>query len=282
MNDSATIAALIEANGSFEDDVEEEEPEQERRGDGQPNGPSPLQVLVGVILRPRETFETLRDLEKMRWWMPFAVTLAGVLFLALAQNAVTQSMLANIPAEMQEMVSGGSSSLLSILGQVALGAVTVLLGYFLTAGVLFGGGLILGGKATWKQAVGVVAWSSVPLALRRFVQAIASFATGGFPVSGFSGAFSMFEAAERPTLYALLGKFDVYLVWNLLLLGIGAAVITRLKKPKPLILILIYVVIGVLLVMAMNAASGWLSGLIGGSSTGGPGMGMGMGGGRPR
>lgn len=272
MNESSTVAALIEANGYVEDDAEIQEQE------SPPNGRSPLQLLIGVIFRPRETFEALRDREKRAWWLPFVVTLVGVLLLAVAENAVQQAMIANMPAEFQA-VAEGTSSALTILGQFALGAVTVLLGYFLAAGVLFGGGLILGGKSTWKQALGVAAWSSVPLAVRRFVQAIASFATGGYPVSGFSGAFTMVEAAERSTLYTLLSKLDVYLVWSLLLFGIGTAVTTRLKKSKPLIIVLIYVLIGILLVLAMNAASGLVSGLVGGSSTGGPGMGMGMGGG---
>ncbi|MBN1121080.1 MAG: YIP1 family protein [Anaerolineae bacterium] len=278
MNESSTVAALLEANGYVEDDAENQEQE------SHPNGRSPFQLLIGVIIRPRETFEVLRDREKRHWWLPFVVTLVGVLLLAVAENAVQQSMLANMPAEMQELMGGGTSGVLTILGQLAIGAVTVLLGYLLAAGVLFGGGLILGGKSTWKQAMGVAAWSSVPLAIRRFVQAIASFATGGYPVSGFSGAFTMVEVAERSTLYALLSKFDIYLVWSLLLFGIGAAVTTRLKKSKPLIIVLIYIVIGILLVLAMNAASGFVSGLVGGSGSGGPGMGMGMGmgGGRPR
>ena len=243
---------------------------------GQPSL-NPLRLLVGIFIRPRATFDKMRSTGRTYWWLVFVLMIAAVALLTYATETVRASMLQGFafpegftppdPSMMPEgtemPAAASSSSTASILYTITTGVVGAFFGYLVSAFVIFGLGLVMGGKADLNHIFPVAVWATLPLVLRKFVHAVVSLVTGKTIVAGFSGIFTMGEAASTSWLYILLGQFDVYLVWSLLLLGIGVTVTSRLSKGKSAVIVLVYLAIGAGLLLASNWASTVLADLLG-------------------
>lgn len=253
---------------------------------------TPGRLIVGILLRPRQTFTRLREAPKGYWLIVLLITILAVALLAFATVYPQQQRFSNYtPPEGMELPEGVSeqdftqpSVGLQVIGVAIAGGVGVVLSYLLCAFIVFSMSFILGGKVTFKQVFRVSVWSTLPLILRRLIQAVAALVAGGTPAPGLTAVMTIQEAASLPAVYNLLSNFDVYLVWSLVLLGIGVSVTSRLSKSKSAIVVIAYVVVGVLIVLGLAAISGFLGGLTGGSSTGMRlgGVGGGIGAGGPR
>jgi len=92
---------------------------------------------------------------------------------------------------------------------------------------------LLGGRGTSQGAINVVAWASLPFVLRAVVQIVAMLMTdqlvGGSGLAGFApagdGSLSVFLAS-------VLGQIDLYAIWHILLVYIGARLSSRLPRGK--------------------------------------------------
>jgi hypothetical protein len=128
-----------------------------------------------------------------------------------------------------------------------------LLGWVLLAGALYVIGLVAGGKAGYGQLFAMVSWSWMPYILRDFFQAGYIFATGQLiRLPGLSFLLATGDQARGTAnlLYLALGQVDIFLLWNLLLIGLGIAALNRFGRGKTLFIVLIYllIVIGVALI----------------------------------
>ena len=65
-------------------------------------------------------------------------------------------------------------------------------------------------------------------------------------------------------LQLLLGHIDIYLVWSMVLLGVGTVATSRLSKRKGAAVVIIYLVLAAGVIVGLTAASGALSELFGG------------------
>lgn len=240
-----------------------------------------LNILTGVIIRPRAAFKGLREMNKGHWWLAFLLTVAALILYTLVSASVTsRAMQSFIPpsgvttgdagANMPQ-AAAQSSSFVTIAVPVALGIVTLLLGYAFRGLVAFGASLIMGGHSTFKQTFRMAVWTTIPAFFRYVVQSIAVATTQGRIVPGLTGVMSMIESRSLPVLNLLLGQVDVYTVWSMVLLGIGIAATTRLGKGKSIIAVLIYVMVSVMGLLITYAVSNALGGLLGGAQQG-PGM----------
>jgi hypothetical protein len=247
---------------------------------------SPLRILTGVLIRPRATFEKLRDAQRGYWWVVFALAVVATFVLALAstsaQRSTIQAMVQSGSVEGVEMPANmaQTATTLMIVGGTVSGILSTLFGYLLLTLIVFGAGLILGGKATFRQVFTMSVWSTLPYVVRSLVQAIASLATGAAPAPGLSGVLTTAETASMPMLNAILSRIDVYMVWSLVLLTIGVGVVYRLSKGKKLLIVAIYVVVTLVLIVASTALGSAIGNILpGGGASGGGGGG---GGGGPR
>jgi hypothetical protein len=83
----------------------------------------------------------------------------------------------------------------------------------------------------------VVAWSGLPFAVKYVIQLIYILVTQSTISSqGLSGLVTITENSKL-SLYVseLLALIDVYLIWNCVLLVIGASLATRISKGKSLL-----------------------------------------------
>jgi hypothetical protein len=101
---------------------------------------------------------------------------------------------------------------------------------------------LLGGRGTTTATVNLVAWASIPFAVRDLIRLLYILvAKKQIVMSGLSGFIS--ASTSQGTLYlaALLALVDIYFIWNIILLIIGVDQATKLSRRK--------VIAGVLITM---------------------------------
>jgi hypothetical protein len=130
------------------------------------------------------------------------------------------------------------------------------MGWFVLGGILHLALTLLGSRSTTTTAFNLAAWSSVPFAIRLLVQ-IAAMLTAHQLISspGVSGFIAADAAGVLMFLKGLLALIDLYLIWQVVLLVIGAASTPGLTLGKSLGGVLA----AVLLVLVLSALPGFIA-----------------------
>ena len=133
----------------------------------------------------------------------------------------------------------------------ALGAVLgVLLMWLVVSWLLHLVLTLLGGRGTSQGAINVVAWASLPFVVRAVVQIVAMLLTDGLVTGGgLSGFAPSGEGSLNVFLASLLGQIDLYFIWHVILVYLGARLSSRLPRSKTWLAVLIVFA----LVMAVRA-----------------------------
>jgi hypothetical protein len=129
-------------------------------------------------------------------------------------------------------------------------------GWLLLAALLHFGSTLLGGRGSMQSALNIVAWASLPFAVRDMLRIVFMLIAGHAIVSpGLSGF------TTTPGFVAqLLTRLDIFLIWHVILLIIGFAISDSLPRGKALT----GVVVVVLLVLFARAGLGTLTASFGG------------------
>jgi hypothetical protein len=150
--------------------------------------------------------------------------------------------------EQQALASSANPLLITVLPAL-MQVVSVWVGWLLWAGGLSLLSTMTGGKSSFRPLWPLVVWAWLPFGLRGLLQSAYILATGTLIANpGLSGlvlaqetASDILAAPPGPGLLALqsfLGRIDLFLIWNLALLGIGLAVASRLTRRKSLLVVL--------------------------------------------
>jgi len=224
-----------------------------------------LRLVWGMIVRPRATLETLRERGGKVWWLP---ALLAVLFIVLpvvvagpitarqareavqaAQEQFASEASAGDEAQMEQAMSIAASPLITVVFPAVGGVFGQIVGWLAWAGVLYLGGMALGGRSTFGQMFRMVVWAWLPYVVRGLLQTVYILASGQTIANpGLSGLVlenrpirEMVVAPPSPgqtLLAALLSRVDLFLIWNLILLVIGVTVVTRLPRRKAVLVTL--------------------------------------------
>ena len=109
-----------------------------------------------------------------------------------------------------------------------------------------------------QSALNVVAWASLPFAVRDLLRVIFMLSTGHAIISpGLSGF-----ASSAGFLSQLLMRFDIFLIWNIFLLVMGFGIAEGLSRGKAITGVLVVI----LLVLFAQAGLGALLSGIGGTA----------------
>jgi hypothetical protein len=140
-----------------------------------------------------------------------------------------------------------------------LGALTGLwLGWLLLAALLHFGSTLLGGRGSMQSALNIVAWASLPFAVRDILRIIFMLSAGHAIISpGLSGF-----ATTTGFVSQLLTRVDIFLIWQVILLVIGFSVTDSLPRSKAVA----GVVVVMLLILLAQAGLGALTSGIGGTA----------------
>lgn len=252
----------------------------EKQGSGAKK--SPLKLLAGVFVRPRATFTHLRDHQPRSWWLPaILIVICTVLPLWAGIAVANRPMLAGPAGLMRTeesavmvekgggpiVIEGGidgpqpqtptqpaAMNVLKIAGAVAGQPLT----WLLWGGALYLASVFLGRSSGFRDMFRLTVWAWMPYAVRGLAQTIYIWSTGQTIVNtGFAGYVIDRSATQfippgpgTLALAGVLGRMDIYLVWNLVLLVVGLRAFTNLPRRKAIGAILsIWIVLALLSVV---------------------------------
>lgn len=229
-----------------------------------------LTWLAGMFVRPRRTLEDLRTHEGAFWLVPLIV-LSLVMLLSVFMSAParqSQSQVAGelppdfqywLPEQQQQYLEAQaqrSNPLFIYVFPAFAGLLSIWLPWLILSSLLHLALTLGGSRANSSATFNLVAWCSLPLALRFLVQGIAALTTrqmisdpglAGFIASDARG-FALF-------VRAVLAQVDLYWLWMVVLLLLGVPGLSGLKRGKAWGLTLLVV----LIMLGLQALPGYFT-----------------------
>lgn len=231
--------------------------------------------LLPVFFRPGRTMQAVSQQEKGVWLAPLLVLSLLALIVSLAggpARAAAAQPSGELPPdfqywppEQQEQYfqsQQNRSSPMVIYGLPALGALAgVWIGWFLLGSILHLALTMVGSRGSNTAALNLAAWASMPFALRFIVQTVYMLTTRQvIQAPGLAGFLPAEAAGFTAFLRPLLAHVDLYTLWMILLLLIGAAPLTGLGKGKTWLA----VIFSVILLLCLQALPGYIAGRLSG------------------
>ena len=220
--------------------------------------------LFAMLLRPSEAFSPMTSDRHSSWLTPMlALTISSILVVIVTGYLKTQAAMNGVvelppdwqfwTPEMQESYLQAQQTSQGPVANYVLPAVGALfslwLGWVIFVGIMRLVSTLLGGRGSTQSALNIVAWANTPFIVRDILRAIfmliaghqiASPGLSGFTQPGFISQF--------------LSRTDIFLFWNIALLGIGFSVVDGLPKGKALIGVLVVVLILIAIQAGVGAA----------------------------
>ena len=222
--------------------------------DPTPAGLSEPERLIDTLIAPSKTFTDIR--RNASWWAPWLViSFFSLLFIYSIQRQVTfeqvtKNQIAHskradqfdkLPPDQQEKQIQLSNK---IIGFFAYGSPVMILFYFLiTAVVLWGTFKVAGAETSFKQAYAIVMYASLPGILGALLGIIAMFAginPEGFDINNPVGTNLGYYLDPETTgkfLRSLASSLDVLTIWTIVLMGIGFACTSKVKRSTAIIIV---------------------------------------------
>jgi hypothetical protein len=227
------------------------------------------QGLVGIIDRPRITFEAMLQREDWRRWaLPLFLYFVAFAILTAVQTPYLRELamqqaeiqLADLPADQADAARATMEFTMSLpfmlVTGIIFGGLALFIGILAQTAYLYLAAMLAGGSDTgFKTMLTVSTWSRIPLAIGFLVQAaFVTFSQGALKYPGLAPLVASGNQLEdsRDPLVALLARVDLFWLWHLVLVAIGLALAARLGRGKSIILTAVYA--GLALTMALIPA----------------------------
>jgi len=210
--------------------------------------------LLQVLIHPRRTFAGLAAEDRASWLTPMLVLTVTALLVVLVSGYLRTRAASmgevTMPPDWQwwtpEMQNNYMQAQQATQGKTFMYIIPLVsawtglwLGWVLIAGLLHLGSTLLGGRGTMQGALNVVAWASIPFAIRDVLRVIymlsAGHAIGSPGLSGF--------ATSAGFLPQLLSRLDLFVVWYVVLLMVGMAIFDGLSRGKAVVDVLAIIVL---------------------------------------
>jgi len=202
-----------------------------------------LPRIFAVFFKPHACFTDMSSEARANWLTPMLLlSITAVLAVIAAGYLKTRAAMMGeitLPVDWQwwtpEMQNNYMQAQQATQGPVFLyvmplvGSLASLwLGWLVLAGLLHLGSTLLGGRGSMQNALNLVAWASLPFAVRDILRVVFMLIVRhGIVSPGFSGF-----ASSPGFLSQLLARADIFLLWTIILLVIGFAVMDGLSKGK--------------------------------------------------
>ncbi len=200
------------------------------------------QLLLGLIDRPKEALGYVGKSPGRLWIAPASITLGALLLLNIvsaplvAQETleIVRQQLSTLPASQAEeamsQVTTFSSPLFVALMATLTGTLALVIGWLIRSGILFFILSLLGNENDFRQTFSLTLWAWIPMAFRDLVKSAYIFINGNLALrQGL--AFLLTQPQDpRNLLYLFLSSLDIFLVWHLILIALGAKAIARLPS----------------------------------------------------
>lgn len=228
--------------------------------------------LRAILFQPRSAFQEVSSESRATWLTPMLVlTLTAILAVLVAGYLKSHAALMGetpLPRDWQywtpEMQNNYMQAQQATQGPVfmyiipLIGSLAALwLGWLLLAALLHFGSTLLGGRGSMQSALNVVAWASLPFAVRDLLRVgfmlITRHAITSPGLSGFSSSAGF--------VVQLLTRIDIFLIWSVVLLVIGFAIAEALPRAKAVTGVLVVIVLMLLAQAGLGALSSGFGGL---------------------
>jgi hypothetical protein len=231
------------------------------------------QRIFSTLFRPRQAFELIKAEGRASWLAPMLILSLAALFVVLASGyfKTQAALMGEVPLPpgweyytpdmqnnyMQAQQLNQGTVVMYVFPLVSAWA-RLWGGWVLLAGLLHLGSTLLGGRGSMQSALSVTAWALMPFALRDILRllymliekhAIASPGLSGFGTSAF--------------MVEILSRTDVFLVWSVILLMIGFAIVDGLSRGKAVLGVLLVM----LIILSAQAGLGTMLANLGGAAT---------------
>jgi Yip1 domain len=231
-------------------------------------GPAPapkgfLARFIGVITAPRDTFASV--VAQPKWFGMLALTTVIIaIFTALPMTTAAgrqaaldqqvtqmQSFGVTVNDQMYEQLEKGTGRMPYVTGISVLVMSPIIA--LVIAGILFAiFNAAMGGEASFKQVFTVLAHAGAISALSTVFSGAINYFRGSMGSVANLGAL-LPMLAENSFAGRLLGMVDVFLIWYIVVLAIGLAVLYRRRtQPIAISLLTVYAVIAVAVALIKN------------------------------
>jgi len=220
----------------------------------------PIRTLVGIITRPRRTMSHLSTAQRRWWWLPALLMLGGLALQGFFFARANAELMYQHQVDWLESMSDEQRTIVGELPPetdphplmvwlpVGGRAIGTLVTWLVWAGLIALASTFLGHNgAKFGGTFAMVAWARIPFTLRAVVQGITMALTDraiyNQGLSGLvldstpapmSGNFQSYIPPARggQVLAALLGRVDIYMVWAMILTGIGICIFGHLPRRR--------------------------------------------------
>lgn len=208
----------------------------------EPEKPNTLQRIIGVLMSPGTTFESIAQRPNILGPLLIFIVIAiassvavamKVDFTAMAREAIEAN--PNIPPDRVESSVNVTKTIMKITMYAS--PLLIVLMLVITAGVCLLAFKMFGGEGNFNIALSVTIYSWFPRLIRGILGAIVMFTKGSLsfyelqnPV--MSNLAFLFDPKTQPVQYALGSALDIFNIWSLVLLIIGLASMSKLSKAR--------------------------------------------------
>jgi hypothetical protein len=246
---------------------------------GDPGTPGPAgpglsepQRLVNTFIAPKKTFEDLK--RNPSWWVPWLIvalfTLAfGIVVVQkvdmerFSQQQIDKSKFAQ--RQMEQLTPEQRAKNLSIRATITkvtfyIAPAFTLLGGLLIAAILMAVfNFMLGAEVSFSRALAVTFYAGLPGIIRTALLIVSLLTASdastidiaGNPMPTNPGFFM--DPEGNKALYSLASSLDIFLIWYVILLGIGFATASSNRKPSTSTgVATMFVVYGILVLIGMG------------------------------
>lgn len=232
-----------------------------------PPAPSLVSRIIGVITAPRETFEKIVAAPRVLGALAVvaltgALTVGGFLMTDVGQQAWIDQAVSSQEAWGVEVTDEAYAGIQRMAPMAPyLGGVPYLfmipISTAISAGILYAiFNAIMGGTATFKQVMAVASHSQIIMGLALLVSMPINYMKGA--MTGATSLSVLFPMLDESSFAArLLGMIDLFIVWYVIVLSIGLAVLYRRKtKSVAMVLFGIYAVIAIGVALFQSSRGG--------------------------
>lgn len=236
-----------------------------------------FRLVPEVLFHPRKAFGGIVALGRPSWLTPLLILSLTALLPVLVLGRIRQQGGAfgpeSLPPDFQYYTPDQQAQFMTALESTrkpafvyilpGVGALaTVWIGWLVTGAVLHLSSTILGGRTTSADVLNFAGWAGLPFAVRWLVRAGFIAAAGrGLTGPGLSGFIGTDAAGALSFLRQVLATVDIYLIWHLVLLGIGLAALGGLSRRKVILAVALTEIVAILLQAIPAAVSASLADL---------------------
>jgi hypothetical protein len=207
---------------------------------------STMQKIIGIFTSPRRTFEAID--QNPTWFLPYLI---GIIFFLIFQFLTVDLQMdyrlemmearGDIPAEAMEAARAQMQGPVKYIGFVAGPIVWLIMIVIIAAIFYVAGNLMIGGDTSFKHLFAMVNWTGLIGCISLIIMTLLILSKG--TIHGVALDLSILletpaVGEEKSVLFRILSKFDIFVIWQIVLYIIGMSVAYKTTVQKAAVPIL--------------------------------------------